>query len=117
MRSAAAWTTRYHRQPSRTNPFWLNTLSARGKSHFNRRTVKVTTSIGVAASDGRGLENPEALVSAADEAMYVSKWTTKNRVTTWPPSDKDSELARDSRARAKKEKKKNPGALGVFESA
>lgn len=67
-------------------------------------TAKVTTSVGVAASDGLGLENPEALVNAADEAMYVSKWTTKNRVTTWPPSDKDGELARDRRARAKEGK-------------
>jgi diguanylate cyclase (GGDEF)-like protein len=66
-------------------------------------TRKVTTSIGVAASDCGGLANPESVVNAADEAMYVSKWTTKNRVTTWPPSNEDSELARANRAKAKRE--------------
>jgi diguanylate cyclase (GGDEF)-like protein len=66
-------------------------------------TTKVTTSIGVAASDGSGLANPESLVNAADEAMYVSKWTTKNRVTTWPPSDKDRDLTRENRAKARKQ--------------
>ena len=70
-------------------------------------TTKVTASIGVAASDGSGLANPESLVNAADEAMYVSKWTTKNRVTTWPPSDKYSELARTNRTNRTKAKRDN----------
>jgi diguanylate cyclase (GGDEF)-like protein len=66
-------------------------------------TTKVTTSIGVAASDGLGLANPQSLVNAADEAMYISKWTTKNRVTTWPPSTGDSDFAHENRAKAKKD--------------
>lgn len=49
-------------------------------------TSKVTASIGVASS-GAKLTDTRALIAAADEAMYVSKWTTKNCVTTWPPSD------------------------------
>jgi diguanylate cyclase (GGDEF)-like protein len=47
---------------------------------------KVTASIGVATS-GPKLTDAKTLIAAADEAMYVSKWTTKNCVTTWPPSD------------------------------
>jgi diguanylate cyclase (GGDEF)-like protein len=49
-------------------------------------TSKVTASIGVATS-GTKLTDARSLIAAADEAMYVSKWTTKNCVTTWPPSD------------------------------
>jgi diguanylate cyclase (GGDEF)-like protein len=47
---------------------------------------RVTASIGVATS-GVKLTDAKALIAAADEAMYVSKRTTKNCVTTWPPSD------------------------------
>ena len=61
-------------------------------------TIYVTTSIGVAASTGE-LATAEALYKAADEAMYVSKFTTKNRVTAWPPSDEDRELAALNRTR------------------
>lgn len=50
--------------------------------------VKVTTSIGVAASDRKG-SSANALVKAADEAMYVAKHTGKNRVRTWPPDKKE----------------------------
>jgi diguanylate cyclase (GGDEF)-like protein len=49
-------------------------------------TSKVTASIGVATSCAK-LTDARALIAAADDAMYVSKWTTKNCVTTWPPSD------------------------------
>ena len=49
-------------------------------------TSKVTASIGVATSCAE-LTDAKALIAAADHAMYVSKWTTKNCVTTWPPSD------------------------------
>lgn len=62
--------------------------------------VEVTTSIGVASSDVPYLENPQALVDSADGAMYVSKWTTKNRVCAWPPSNEDKELAQKNRANA-----------------
>jgi hypothetical protein len=50
-------------------------------------TSKVTASIGVATSCAK-LTDARALIAAADDAMYVSKWTTKNCVTTWPPSDR-----------------------------
>lgn len=68
-------------------------------------TTKVTVSIGVATSDSdeeRFRGDPESLVTAADEAMYVSKRVTKNRVTTWPPSEADLKLAQDNLERAKK---------------
>jgi len=42
--------------------------------------VKVTTSIGVADSSTEGLSSPEALVDAADAAMYKAKHATKNSV-------------------------------------
>jgi len=48
--------------------------------------TKVTASIGVATSCAK-LTDAKALIAAADEAMYVSKWTTKNCVTTWPPPE------------------------------
>jgi diguanylate cyclase (GGDEF)-like protein len=48
--------------------------------------TKVTASIGVATSCAK-LTDAKALIAAADDAMYVSKWTTKNCVTTWPPLD------------------------------
>jgi diguanylate cyclase (GGDEF)-like protein len=75
-------------------------LGVDGLSPFGG-TTKVTTSIGVAASDAKGVTSPESLVEAADEAMYVSKWTTKNRVTIWPASDAERQLAKDNRERAK----------------
>jgi diguanylate cyclase (GGDEF)-like protein len=49
-------------------------------------TTKVTASIGVATSCPE-LTDAKALIAAADEAMYISKWTTKNCVTTWPPAE------------------------------
>ena len=42
--------------------------------------VKVTASIGVAVSDTKALSTPDALIKAADQAMYVAKFTTKNPV-------------------------------------
>ena len=51
--------------------------------------VKVTVSIGVAASD-QGLASADALLDAADQAAYASKFTGKNKVTCWPL---DAELA------------------------
>ena len=69
-------------------------------------TTKVTTSIGVAACDARGIHaNAESLVKAADEAMYVSKWTTKNRVTIWPAPEADRQLADDNRKRAQSDQR------------
>ena len=62
-------------------------------------TAKVTTSIGIATSDGQQLTDAESLVKAADDAMYISKWTTKNRITTWPPSAADGEVARANRSK------------------
>jgi diguanylate cyclase (GGDEF)-like protein len=58
--------------------------------------VKVTASIGVAVS-GTQLTTAEALVKAADEAMYISKFTTKNRVCSWPPPPAEAEQAAANR--------------------
>jgi diguanylate cyclase (GGDEF)-like protein len=62
--------------------------------------VKVTASLGIAVSDQRQLSTANALVKAADEAMYVSKFTTKNRVCIWPPSEQDAAQAEVNRKKA-----------------
>jgi len=59
--------------------------------------VKVTASLGIAVSDQKQLSTADALVRAADEAMYVSKFTTKNRVCIWPPSEQDAAQAEVNR--------------------
>jgi diguanylate cyclase (GGDEF)-like protein len=43
----------------------------------------VTASVGVAISDDT-IKDRTALIAAADEAAYVSKFTGKNRTTAWP---------------------------------
>jgi diguanylate cyclase (GGDEF)-like protein len=63
-------------------------------------TTKVTTSIGVVGTDVLSVTDSEKLIRAADTVMYISKWTTKNRVTTWPPSEADQQSAKDKRERA-----------------
>ena len=47
----------------------------------------------MAVSSAKELRTAQALVQAADEAMYVSKFTTKNRVCSWPPNEEDVTLA------------------------
>jgi diguanylate cyclase (GGDEF)-like protein len=47
--------------------------------HLDRNLPRVTASIGVAAFPDCG-DNPEAIISAADEALYVAKQTGRNRV-------------------------------------
>ena len=64
--------------------------------------VKVTASIGVAVSDGKGLATPATLVKAADDAMYVSKFTTKNRICLWPPDAAEAAQADINRRDAAK---------------
>jgi len=64
--------------------------------------VKVTASIGVAVSDAIRLRTPEALVSAADEAMYVAKFTTANRVCLWPPEPGDARSAEAKRRKSRR---------------
>jgi diguanylate cyclase (GGDEF)-like protein len=59
--------------------------------------VPVTASIGVASSDVSGLNTAPVLYEKADEAMYISKFTTKNRVSVWPSSKEDQELAQRNR--------------------
>jgi diguanylate cyclase (GGDEF)-like protein len=63
-------------------------------------TVKVTASLGVAVSDRNKLSSADALVKAADEAMYVSKFTTKNRVCVWPPDPTEAAQAEGNRKKA-----------------
>jgi len=65
-------------------------------------TVKVTASIGVAVSDRKQLSAADALVRAADEAMYVSKFTTRNRVCVWPPDQRDAAQAEVNRKEAER---------------
>jgi diguanylate cyclase (GGDEF)-like protein len=62
--------------------------------------VKVTVSVGVAVSSDKGLAQADALVKAADEAMYVSKFTTKNRVCLWPPNPQELTLAQANKQKA-----------------
>lgn len=62
--------------------------------------AKVTTSIGVAVSDRKRLSTPDTLVDAADEAMYVSKFTTKNRICLWPPNPEEAAEATRNRQKA-----------------
>jgi len=51
-------------------------------------SVVVTASIGVASSEHTELKTTKELLRAADDAMYASKFTTKNCVSSWPvPSD------------------------------
>jgi diguanylate cyclase (GGDEF)-like protein len=64
--------------------------------------VKVTASIGIAVSDQAQLSTADALARAADQAMYVSKFTTKNRVCIWPPSKEDAALAQQNREKAQR---------------
>ena len=62
--------------------------------------VKITASLGIAVSDQKRLPTADALVEAADEAMYVSKFTTKNRVCIWPPDKQDAAQAEVNRRKA-----------------
>jgi diguanylate cyclase (GGDEF)-like protein len=62
--------------------------------------VKVTASLGVAVSDGNKPASADTLIRAADEAMYVSKFTTKNRVCVWPPNPAEAAQAEENRKKA-----------------
>jgi len=63
-----------------------------GKRHRrgtpSAKTVSVTVSIGVAARESRN-DSPEAVIAAADEALYRAKQTGRNRVASlgrpWEP--------------------------------
>lgn len=46
--------------------------------------IPVTTSIGVCGTDSTDSKSPEDILGFADKAMYKSKASGKNRVTTWP---------------------------------
>jgi diguanylate cyclase (GGDEF)-like protein len=63
--------------------------------------VKVTTSIGVVSSDARGLSSPEELVEVSDRAMYVAKYSGKNRISVWPLSDDEVRVADTNRAKSR----------------
>lgn len=64
--------------------------------------VKVTSSIGVADSETQELDTPERLVDAADEAMYVAKFTGGNRICLWPPSPAEAEAAAENRKKPRR---------------
>jgi diguanylate cyclase (GGDEF)-like protein len=63
-------------------------------------SVKITASIGFAVSGENQLRTPDALCRAADEAMYVAKFTSKNRLCTWPPSAAESAEAEANRKKS-----------------
>ncbi len=65
--------------------------------------VKITSSIGAAASETKGLETPEALVDAADEAMYVAKFTGGNRVRSWPPAVAEAKAAAENKKKPRRQ--------------
>ena len=44
----------------------------------------VTASVGVAEATGESITDSTSLMAAVDEAVYVSKFTGKNRTTAWP---------------------------------
>jgi diguanylate cyclase (GGDEF)-like protein len=52
--------------------------------------IAVTASIGVCAGDRADGNSAEALLDAADKAMYASKQGGKNRVTCWPFESRDA---------------------------
>ncbi|MFQ5741630.1 MAG: GGDEF domain-containing protein [Acidobacteriota bacterium] len=62
--------------------------------------VRVTASIGVASSEHPQLRGTEAFLRAVDEAALVSKHTTKNCVTSWPPSAAAKAAAESNRQKA-----------------
>jgi diguanylate cyclase (GGDEF)-like protein len=65
------------------------------------RDVTITASIGLVSSEEGGLDTPAKLLDAADEAMYVSKFQGKNRVTACPVPTNELEAAKAARAEAK----------------
>ncbi|MBZ5707390.1 MAG: GGDEF domain-containing protein [Acidobacteriia bacterium] len=60
----------------------------------------VTASIGVVCSSDRDLQDSKSLLAAADEAAYVSKFSGKNRVSTWPLDPLIREEVRQKRSEA-----------------
>jgi diguanylate cyclase (GGDEF)-like protein len=64
--------------------------------------VKVTASIGVADSETVELKTPEDLVHAADQAMYVAKFTGENRVCLYPPTPAEAEAAAENRKKPRR---------------
>jgi diguanylate cyclase (GGDEF)-like protein len=69
---------------------------------------KVTVSIGVASSEQATLDSAENLVKASDEAMYGSKYTTKNRVVKWPLPTDIAEAVKKGRSRHQNENRPDP---------
>jgi diguanylate cyclase (GGDEF)-like protein len=61
--------------------------------------IRVTSSIGVASTEADGIDTAEKLLELVDEAMYVSKFAGRNRVTAWPVPSETLKAARDARER------------------
>ena len=49
---------------------------------FEGTKIPVTMSFGVASLEDESIQNPEGLISSADELLYVSKENGRNRVTS-----------------------------------
>jgi diguanylate cyclase (GGDEF)-like protein len=65
------------------------------------KDIAVTASIGIVSSEQVELDTPPKLLDAADEAMYVSKFQGKNRVTICPVPIEELERAKAARAEAR----------------
>jgi len=61
--------------------------------------IRVTSSIGVVSTESLGIDTAEKLLEVVDEAMYVSKFTGRNRVTVCPVPSDTLNAAREERKR------------------
>src|SRR5260370_22478688 len=73
--------------------------------------ITVTTSIGVCASDRVESKSANEILDFADKAMYASKTSGRNRVTTWPIG---VNLAKDATPSPKPAKHAVKAQLAVF---
>jgi diguanylate cyclase (GGDEF)-like protein len=64
-------------------------VSALKVAHAGGIGGRLTVSIGMAASDQRGMSDPAALVDAADQALYAAKSNGRNRGEAFVPPETD----------------------------
>lgn len=61
----------------------LRQMVAETPMHLGPPNISITLSLGIACWDGDGEMNIKALVDSADQALYHSKRTGRNRLTVW----------------------------------